>query len=211
MMKTYVFDLDDVVASFNSELCKVLADTIGDPKVLTDHLRWSQYELEPHYPQITDFQSIFMEMFDRGMIATLPVKRHTATLIKAIRDRGDRVTILTARGWIPNAHKVTEAWFDTNGVEVDEIIVSPYRSSKRESFPKNVYAYIDDNAKHVIDCAPLCEGAFVFNKPWNCLINLPEGIFRINDPEDFGVETVVGSTWLLSIDLAIRDKKEARC
>jgi hypothetical protein len=204
IMKTYVFDLDEVIASFNVDLCKVLAEILGDPSVLDDHKSWDEYELAGFYPQIENFQAIFLHMLHTGVIANLPAKPSTVALIKAIRARGDRVAVMTARGWIPD-RAVTELWFEEAGVVIDELIITPPKASKADYIPDETWIYIDDNLDHALACAHKCQAVIILNKPWNQTRDrtLPDNVFRLVDPDDIGIIVSDGELWLTQIEKVV--------
>lgn len=175
-----VFDLDDVIGGFNVELCKHLS-TVTGKNCNDDWMTWDQYEIDHLYPQITDFHQVFLDMEANGAIGSIKPLAPAMSLMRQMVEDGWYITILTARGWMSDSEGVTRKWLVDNNVPFDDLIVSPYRVSKSELIPRGADLYFDDNAQHIVDCAPHVVRAVLIDKPWNrFLVDLPLNVIRVS-------------------------------
>lgn len=177
-----MFDLDDVLCEFNVSLCQALADVTGDDSILTDYKFWDRFEIADKYPTV-DFEEVLHKMEREGYMATIPVIPEARHLCNVFYTLGHEIVILTARGWMDDGVSVSSKWLATNDVMFDRLIVSGHRASKKYYMPPNTIMYFDDNAQHIIDCAPLVIQSYLVDRPWNAsLYELPDCVRRI-DPE----------------------------
>ena len=176
-----VFDLDDVLAHFNHALCETLVDVTGDTSKFDDYLYWKQYEIRHLYPEIPRFDDVFHVMERTGVIARLKPVQPVVRIANMLADMGHPITVLTARGWMDDGHGVSSAWLEMAGVNVSNVIVSAHQKSKKDYMPEGVALYFDDNADHIIDCAPLVGRAILIAKPWNeaAIPHLPANARRV--------------------------------
>lgn len=180
--RTIVFDVDEVLGRFNQPLCQLLAEVLNDPNCTDDYLKWNQFSIDQLYPQIPDFKEVFLRMEREGLVATMPVYEQAREACNLLSDIGNHMVAVTARAWMDNPVEVTQQWFKYRDIHIDELIIAPYRGSKRDSMPPNTYMYFDDNAQHLIDCADIIQFGVLINKPWNAQYkDLPSNVIRLSE------------------------------
>jgi uncharacterized HAD superfamily protein len=89
----------------------------------------------------------------------------------ALQEKGYYVVLVTARGWHPEARKVTQEWMERIGFHYDELIVCPLDKCKEEATKmfKKVEIFMDDRFDH---CLSMAESgrvvkSLVMDQPWN--------------------------------------------
>lgn len=164
-MSTIVYDCDDVVANIRDNMAEVLSQLSGRNIHWGE---WDTYDLSKIYGiNIDDCLAAFLEhrVLERATLE--PGARET---IRAVRDDGYRIVMLTARGWHPHGDSLTREWLAAHDIIVDELRVVPLHASKTAVMEDTYVDFlVDDNPRHIIDAEGVTHirSPVLMSRPWN--------------------------------------------
>lgn len=161
-----VFDLDDTLANLREHLMAMLNRRTGLQIHWND---WRRYELVSVYGASVE-QILDWVLKDRVLEAA-HLEPHALEAVRAAREAGYRIAVVTARGWHPRGEAITRGWLQANGIAVDALHLVPAFGSKAEVLARlgPVRHFIDDHAGHLhpARAVPSVGDTHLIDRPWN--------------------------------------------
>lgn len=168
--KHVVFDCDDVLFNLRDTAAAATADIMGIDVTPEDFI-------DPHIPacfsEITpETDAAITDWFINGIdLVNLPPDQHAVTTLHTLKKNDYKISIVTARGTIPNGRERTIEAFKRNNMPYDELHVVPYHKSKRDTLAQlgEVDLYVEDNHHHVESARGLNNIKMInlMRRPWN--------------------------------------------
>ncbi len=165
--QSYVaFDLDDVLANLRDHLMSMLWRQTGQEIHWNE---WHQYELGSVYNTTTD---VIMDwVLEHRVLESASLEPHAQPAVRAAREAGYRVAVVTARGWHPRGQQLTEEWLNAHGLDIDELhLVSAFgdKSSVLRELGRVAY-FVDDHVGHLYPARalPYVSETLLVDRPWN--------------------------------------------
>jgi 5'(3')-deoxyribonucleotidase len=205
MLKPFAIDLDDVIGPLSAVLCPALNKLSGISMSVSD---WHRYDIYNHYGVGYDK---FIECIIRNqLLANMPICPTAVDALKAIRDSGRRVVVMTSRGYHPGAREITHDWLACNGAVIDDLIIVPDGMSKgataRLHYPQGFEVMIDDHATNLDSMVEheMALSTVLIDRPWNKYRE--DYLFGENRFENLGA-------YVSSLDLGrtIKPKRASEC
>lgn len=167
-MKPFAVDLDDVVGVLKHALFASLNSRF--PHVQPPE-SWTTFN-------VADLYGITLKQFldaiiEDGLLSSIPLAEGALAALKAIKESGRPIVLITSRGYHPDAYAVTKAWLELNGVPYDDLIIVPEGMNKAQAaaarYPGGFLYMIDDYPKNLDDmkAAGLVSHTILINQPWN--------------------------------------------
>ena len=176
--KRAVVDLDDTLGYFRREVMEALNSITNTKSHYSD---WTTNVAENNYP-ITDFLDIVYKLKLSEKARPHP---EAAAFMNFLRVSGVEVTVLTARGWHPNAEEISRTWLNDNRIHFDNLIVCGLEECKADYIRNmdNVLLFVDDSQKHcnAVNALGDKRPEFVFSYAMKWNENVDEGVIRISD------------------------------
>lgn len=159
------FDLDDVLANMRTPMCKSYSKATGQNVKIED---WTDYNffLEKMSP------ATFLQMIiDDRILHTCQPEPDAAACIERLQSKGYKVAVVTARGYHPDAHGVTQNWLESHGMNVDSLKIVQPGQSKAMALGElpGLVAYVDDHLAHLesTQAAHPHVDLYLMARPWN--------------------------------------------
>jgi len=168
MQKPFAVDIDDVLGHLGESLNASLNAMTG--RAVPFH-HWNHFRFFEFYN--IDVQTFLKRIIDEKLLSTMPPCVGAPEALKAIREAGADVVLITARGYHPEVESVTVEWLERHGMHFDDLIVVPEGQSKgevaRRRYPKGFEVMIDDNAGNLdsMKSHGLVQNTILVDKPWN--------------------------------------------
>jgi 5'(3')-deoxyribonucleotidase len=161
-----VFDLDDTLANLREHLMAMLNRRTGRAIHWND---WRRYELVSVYGASVE-QILDWVLKDRVLEAA-HLEPHAVEAVRAAREAGYRIAVVTARGWHPRGEAITRGWLEANGIAVDALHLVAAFGSKAEVLARMgpVRHFVDDHAGHLHPARglPSVGETHLIDRPWN--------------------------------------------
>lgn len=161
-----VLDCDDVLANSKYVFAEGISNQIGMP---VDPNTWQNYSLTKIYPTL-NWDRWIQQIIEEETLSSIPVNPLAKILIDSLKHHS-KIIILTARGFHPDAKRVTEEWARTNNLEIDDVIVTDNTICKSDILKKfnSVLLYVDDNSDYFLKATqlPHIKNVFLMDQPWN--------------------------------------------
>lgn len=159
------FDLDEVVAVLRDPMATGLSKIRGHQ---LDWREWKHYDFFDKYTTRERFLEMIVE---ERILETCDIEPDAAEAIERLQREGVQVGIFTARGYHPEAKKVTEDWLSGKGVRVDLVEIIGLGQSKFEAIARvpGLTNYIDDHLDHLHGLEAISNrvNRYVMDRPWN--------------------------------------------
>lgn len=163
------FDLDDCLCNMREPLCAAMQRHTGKTMAVSS---WSAYDFFSAHMDLDEFLALIVK---EGVVDLCLPEPGVARMIDQLQSHGIKSAVVTARGFLPHAQAVTQAWLDRHGLAVDKLVIVPTGQTKvgaLDALP-NLLGYVDDHVKHLDDvkAAFAISGKPVHlslvNRPWN--------------------------------------------
>lgn len=163
-MAVIVLDLDDVLANLRETLYRVLLTATG---VDLPWRQWPHYDLRKLYA-IEEIPLQALLKRERALESCEP-EPGAAAATRALRAQGYQVRIITARGWHPDAERLTRHWLAQHGIEHDTLAVVPLTGDKVAMIEdrSQVVLAVDDHPRYIDGYRQAGIPAVVVDRPWN--------------------------------------------
>lgn len=166
-----IFDVDDVLFDFTKSLYEAgqKHGKLRDSSM--HHNQWTQYN-HPIYLKYDDQESFRAFLVDAKVQETDYTCDGTQEFMAKIKDDFS-LGFLTARGFNPNAEKITHEFLErAYGIKADKVVISGmYGDNKVSHLPKfsgaPVISYLDDNAQHVKEFQEAGIPSYLMSRNWN--------------------------------------------
>ena len=162
-----VLDCDDVLSNAREPFAEVISHLV---QRTVSHTEWEQWDDLIHQNDLT-FDDLTPRVLETNVLENMDPEHGAAVVTNMLKLLGFEIIILTARGFHPDGHKITEDWCHQHKIKFDEIIVVHPDDCKAEKIKDlgEVFIYVDDNGSHVAAAGVLdnVEHAIVMNMPWN--------------------------------------------
>jgi 5'(3')-deoxyribonucleotidase len=159
-------DLDDTLGDLKSPMMHALNHATG--KTIHWSL-WKSFDVPKIYG-LTDKEFLDI-LIDKNILETLEIHGDSYEFLKDLQDLDKHVVLITARGWHPDAQKITENWVINHGLEIDELIVVEQDQSKTDFIKRfgEIGYSLDDRIKHCREYmrTGLVGSVILCNAPWN--------------------------------------------
>lgn len=178
--KWAVFDMDDVLTDFATSSYETMV-ALGYPDIPVS--AWPNYNINDIYglPSHLEFIQI---MIEQQILQKSKVKEHALDTLLAFKEKGFHIGILTARGWHPEAQKITNEYVIKNELPVDKIVIAGHHTQGKLFYASQfledgeIFCYVDDSPKHIRDFSDAGIYAKLLRTSW------------ISDQEAHGLEQV---------------------
>jgi len=159
----FVFDVDDTIANLREPLHRALTNETGITIGLES---WNVYDIFRYYGMDrADFLDIIHK---HDLLKKCKPEPGAYECIEHIRESGHKIGLLTARGWNPDALKITHAWLEEHGIQVDRlhIMSSGVKGDYIHQFD-NAVMFVDDHHAHVDSVHKMGVDSWIVERPWN--------------------------------------------
>lgn len=167
-----ILDLDDTLINFREPMCQLL-------NKLTDKgIHWKEWNCYG----VGDFYDMTGEEFceyivEHEILQNLEPHEETRGLLTELHNRNYNIVIISARGFHPNADKVTRDWFAKYDLPLDELYISTHGNRKIDSVKEheNIILTLDDNVQHCEDfiASGKPQHVLLYDMPWNIESSIP--------------------------------------
>lgn len=137
-------DLDEVILQFNKLAVERFNEKYGREATLTDIDAFDWYMT---YYGLTG-QQFAQDLRDLGIFTDADPFEGVQEALAKLMEKGTHVTIITSRGFLPDAHNVTERWLAKHRVPYHRLQVVGSGKTKAEYFDKPVDLFFDDHLKN---------------------------------------------------------------
>lgn len=170
MKKLFIFDVDDVMYDLKHTIQKALTLETGKD---IHHEDWYSFNLNTVYD--VDIKVIFDAFHKHDILNNGVLNFDIYKVIDSLKQSGVETLALTARGWHPKGEEITQAFFEDNKINMDNIKVVQHHESKSDYIASlkdyDIIGYVDDNARHIHQTKQLLgediRKYFLRNQPWN--------------------------------------------
>jgi hypothetical protein len=170
MNKHAVFDCDDVLVNLRDHVVEGVSRILGRDIQLED---LTEVHIPACFDEVDEQTAAELEDFFVNGIDLLSLKMDHLALntLRLLKKCGYRITVVTARGTIPNGEALTRKYFEMHNVPVDDLHVVPYHVSKGDVLAKlgEIDFYVEDNHNHaeVAMTLPNIKKVYLMIRPWN--------------------------------------------
>lgn len=162
-----VLDCDDVLSNAREPFAEVVSHLV---ERTVSHEEWDKWDALIHQNDLT-FEQLTPRVVETNVLENMDPEKGAAVVTNMLKKLGYEIIILTARGFHPNGHKITENWCNVHNITFDEIIVVGPHECKSETIKGlgDIHIYVDDNGSHIAAADQLdnVEHAIIMNMPWN--------------------------------------------
>lgn len=164
MYKSYAIDIDDTLINLRVPMMQALNLYTNKSIHWKD---WTGNNLETTYGISTEE---FVDILVNGRVIerAIPIPGVVEAL-QAIKARGDKVHLITARGWHPTGYDTTYNYCIENNIVFDTINIVPLGGSKADVMDKydNMACLIDDNESNCKEVIARGYKALLIKMPWH--------------------------------------------
>ncbi len=184
--------MDEVVARLSPGLQIALDSYSGTIKPWID---WHDFDLSIQYPTVT-FDTVAQLIIDSKLLEHAPPIPSALEGMHQLNSMGFDLHVITARGFHPIAHEITETWLHNHDVSFTSLTVVDHGQPKSAAYTKiaSNFAYMfDDNADNIRDAeqSGIVEHPILINAPWNTnKYNYINGVNRFTCVGEFSTELV---------------------
>jgi uncharacterized HAD superfamily protein len=159
-------DVDGVFCDVISGICKVCTHLTG---ISVSPSEWLQYD--HHINLGLSWRELAAALIEHQVLENAIPRPGIADAIRLAREQGLAIALVTARGFHPEAEAITSAWFESQQVHLDHMLVVGTYETKVHALSSlgNVVAYIDDCLSHLeeMESANLNIPLYLMDQPWN--------------------------------------------
>lgn len=167
--KIFVFDIDDVFYDMKEFMYQVMKKETG---LDIHYSTWKTLNLNEVFG--IDFNKVVDIFIKNNVINSGLVDSDIHHLVDYLHNDNISTLALTARGWHPEAQKITMSLFEEFNIKIKDLKVIDFFSKKADiihSLDADVIGYVDDSARHIQETHLLCgkkvQNYFIKNNPWN--------------------------------------------
>lgn len=123
------FDLDDCLCNMREPLCAAMQRHTGKKMAVSS---WSSYDFFSAHMDIDDFLALIIK---EGVVDLCLPEPGVARMLDQLQDQGVKSAVVTARGYLPHAQAVTQAWFDGHDLAIDKLVMRSSNGVQRTISP----------------------------------------------------------------------------
>jgi uncharacterized HAD superfamily protein len=169
--KTVIFDLDDTLANLRLPMQEALNKYTNKDIKWTD---WKSFDITGLY-EVND-EEFYNVLVDSDILNAIEPYEETPRTLKAVRDAGHKIVIITSRKYHPDALNVTQNWFEKHNLPFDNIHISGHgiRKSIYTKLYDNIIMAVDDNADNCNDFIKNgnINNTMLMDMPWNSVSDI---------------------------------------
>lgn len=198
MKKLFIFDIDDVLYDMKSMMYEALKKHTGQD---IHHDNWTTLNMDEvfglHYKEVVD---IFLK---ENVLTSGKVNFNIYPLLDYLKNNNIETKAVTARGWHPDADKITQSLFEENNIQIGSLKVIKYTEKKSDYIHQltdyNIIGYVDDSDRHILETRKACgnniKNYYLQDQPWNRHVELESNMKRIQDISELQnhIEIYLGS------------------
>lgn len=135
---------------------------------------WREFDRYDMFAPYMDVGRFHQMLLDNRVLETCPADEGAVETVRAIREAGAKVAVVTSRGFHPRALEVTQTWMAERDIEVDHLSIVPLGHTKVEALsrlPGQLLGYVDDYLVHLDSVSGLARergtDLYVIDRPWN--------------------------------------------
>lgn len=183
-----LFDLDDVMANLRTGLQTAL---FGKTALDVPVESWTKWDITEIY-QISH-KELLDVIIDQSLLEMAAIEDGVHEILEMAGDLGLKTGIVTARGWHPNGHTVTQEWLSKKNIRVDDLVLVNHAQKKSDVLARyeHVHLFVDDHVKNLDDMAATgrVEHILLFDRPWNRHDSRYDRVHHLSDVGDRLVST----------------------
>lgn len=151
--KWAVFDMDDVLTDFAQSSCDTLVK-LGYPNIPVSS--WQNYNINDTYG-LSSHKEFIDILISENILSNSNLKVDAFDTLNAFKDAGFNIGILTARGWHPQAEKVTQEYIEEHNLPIDKVVIAGHHYQGKLFYADQflnsgtISCYVDDSPKHIKD------------------------------------------------------------
>lgn len=167
--KHVVLDLDETLADITTGWLQALKPVTGIHLTRAD---LTQYNMSSFFPQMNTTQMLANALQNRVLENATPLVNARLAL-QHLQNHDITVTILTARGWHPDAKRLTQRWLTKHQLPYSQLFIVPWGANKgqylRQQVGHGIDAFIDDHVDNVRQVKQALPGinTLLLDQPWN--------------------------------------------
>lgn len=188
------FDLDDVLANMRDDMVRSFSQRCGIDYQVSD---WTDYTFFQKHMNLDEFLKMIV---DDEIIRKCKPDVGVFDALDELKGEGYSSAVITARGYHPGAHELTQAWFREHKLDIDRLVIVGSNQSKADVLHElpPLCAYVDDHPGHLDaifkklgpDVSPkLC----LMDRPWNQGREDHHRIYHVNDFKDVVLDAAMQS------------------
>lgn len=166
--KDIVIDVDEVIAHIGPVLERIFNDHTG---LNVSRHDWSDYNLDDNYPGLTQ-QDVCRLIEQEEVYQQLEPIDGSIEAFTRLRNIGYRIHLVTARGFHPQARRLTLDWLNDHGYEYNSLSVTKHGEKKSDAYSQlsDSFGYmVDDHLDNLKDASEsgIVQERVVITMPWN--------------------------------------------
>lgn len=191
---TIILDLDDVLANLRESLYQVMHRVTRIDKHWRD---WTHYDLREHYQVDNAFLDDVL-MRERALESCQP-EPGAAAMTQALAELGCELVIITARGWHPQAHELTQDWLKQHGMRHDHLHVTQLGGNKLDVLTAtttpadSILLAVDDHPNNLQRYRQAGIPTLMPSMPWNAQYHDAPRIHDLQAVVDYTQRRLAGS------------------
>ena len=172
MKKAFAIDMDDVTFNLKDMWAEKIYEDHG---IYVSPKDWHTYSLSEVYKGYDDTK-LLNTILKHDLFRKIPLMPNVKETLADIRSEGNKIVVVTARGWTYNSKQITLEALEEKGIKVDECHVVKVGESKggilkqiSEKF--HLTGFVDDSKHHIHEAATRndlnIKNLFLQHQKWN--------------------------------------------
>jgi len=159
-----LLDLDDVLAKLRETLYQIMSQATGIDKHWDN---WHHYDLTEHFSIANEALNDIL-LREQALEKALP-EPGAIELTQQLMAMGFTLVVITARGWHPQAHQLTQDWLLQHGFHFDHLHVVELGGNKLDVLLPydDICLAVDDHPKNVQRYLSIGIPTLMPHMPWN--------------------------------------------
>lgn len=162
----YIFDIDGVISNIYDAMASDISDRLHKEVSSSEFVRydfWREFSFDSHH----DFLEYIVS---RDVLIRGKPYKDTIKYLQSLSASGHKIHYVTARGFHPDAYRITKLWLSMYGAPFDGIHISG--ESKVDIFKTiedEIHYFVDDCPKNVIEAVEYkrFKKVYLLDRPWN--------------------------------------------
>lgn len=164
-MPIIAIDIDDTLNDWQAR-CVSYANTYTGVVKRFDDMR--EYGISKFFGWDQAQRLAFWQRYELESYRRAAVRPGAAAVIRAWKQAGWYIVILTARPWRPETEAVTRAWLQENDIVYDELVFEPDKASFCRH--RQVAVLVEDAPHNVLPCVDAGVKVFMPRQPYNATL-----------------------------------------
>lgn len=198
MKKLFIFDIDDVIYDMKTKMYEALKEHTGQD-IHPDN--WTTLNMNEVFN--LDYKEVVDVFLKKEVLTSGNVNFNIYPLLDYLKKNNIETKAVTARGWHPDADRITQLLFEENNIEIDSLKVIKYTEKKSDYIHQltnyDIIGYVDDSDRHITETRLMCgnnvKNYYLQDQPWNRHIQIESDMKRIQDISEIKehIEIYLGS------------------